>query len=253
MAVVANDQSAASSTYQVFTAGQRPDLWKMAEGLAQVWPTYNGQGKYSHTYFGSLIPRYADFQIVIYHPSTDRVVARGRSIPFVWDGTLADLPAGIDAVGWRALEDRRPPTALSALAAEVAPDLQGQGLSRLVLQALCDTASDNRLGPLVAPVRPSWKDRYPLIPIDHYAYWQRDDGMPFDPWMRVHSHLGATILRAEPRSLQIEGSVADWQKWTGLKFPADGDYVFPFGLAPVHIEHGIGVYWEPNVWMLHEV
>ena len=149
----------------------------MAEALAQVWPTYNGQGKYSHTYFGSLIPRYADFQIVIYHPSTDRVVARGRSIPFVWDGTLADLPAGIDAVGWRALEDRRTPTALSALAAEVAPDLQGQGLSRLVLQALCDTARDNRLGPFVAPVRPSWKDRYPLIPIDHYAYWRRDDGI----------------------------------------------------------------------------
>jgi GNAT superfamily N-acetyltransferase len=252
MARVQSNHSAARSTYRVFTAGQRPDLWKTAESLSQVWPKYNNQGKHSHKYFGSLLPRYADLQIVIYHQRTDRVVARGRSIPFFWDGTLADLPTGIDAVGSRALEDRRTPTALSALAAEVAPDLQGKGLSRLVLQALCDTARNNGLGPLVAPVRPSWKDRYPLIPIDQYAYWQRDDGMPFDPWMRVHSRLGATILRAEPRSLEIEGSVADWQSWTELELPADGDYVFPFGLAPVHVENGIGTYWEPNVWMLHD-
>ena len=195
----------------------------MAESLSEVWPTYNSHGKYSHMYFGSLIPRYADLQIVIQDQSTDRVVARGRSIPFFWDGTLGDLPTGIDAVGARALEDRRTATALSALAAEVAPDVQGSGLSGLVLQALCDAARGNGLGPLVAPVRPSWKDRYPLIPIDEYADWQREDRMPFDPWIRVHRRMGATILRAEPRSMEIEGSVADWQTWTGVDLPADGD------------------------------
>jgi hypothetical protein len=200
-----------------------------------------------------LIPKYADLQVVIYHQNADRVVARGRSIPFFWDGTLADLPPGIDALGLRALEDRRIPTALSALAAEVAPDVQGEGLSHLVLRALCDAARRNELGPLVAPVRPSWKDRYPLVPIDEYARWQRGDGMPFDPWMRVHSRLGASIVRAEPRSLEIEASVAQWQTWTDLEFPADGDYIFPFGLAPVHVENGVGIYWEPNVWMLHAV
>src|SRR5258708_31304265 len=39
------------------------------------------------------------------------------------------------------------------------------------------------LGLLIAPVRPSWKDRYPLIPIAEYAAWRRADGLPFDPWM----------------------------------------------------------------------
>jgi len=36
-------------------------------------------------------------------------------------------------------------------------------------------ARRHRLAPLVAPVRPSWKDRYPLIPIERYASWRRQD------------------------------------------------------------------------------
>jgi GNAT superfamily N-acetyltransferase len=69
----------------------------------------------------------------------------------------------------RALEDQRAPTTLSALAVEVAEEVQGQGVSRLVIQALAEVARSAGLGPLVAPVRPSWKDRYPLIPIKQYA------------------------------------------------------------------------------------
>jgi len=60
-------------------------------------------------------------------------------------------------------------------------------------------------------LRPSWKDRYPLTPIAAYAAWRRADGLPFDPWMRVHARLGATVLRPEPQSMQINAPVADWE------------------------------------------
>ena len=38
-----------------------------------------------------------------------------------------------------------------------------------------------------------------------------------------------------------------------MSFPATGDYVFPAGLATVHIDTGedLGEYWEPNVWLVH--
>ena len=36
-------------------------------------------------------------------------------------------------------------------------------------------------------------------------------------------------------------------------FPEDGEYIFPSGLAPLQVQDGIGTYWEPNVWMLHDV
>jgi hypothetical protein len=70
-------------------------------------------------------------------------------------------------------------------------------------------ARDAGLNHLIAPVRPSHKDRYPTIPIERYARWTRPDGSPFDPWVRVHTRMGVRIgpvipyslhAKAEPRS-----------------------------------------------------
>lgn len=238
----------------VFTAEERPELWEQAEAsFPVVWPEYNLHGDVAGRYFGALFPRHADVQVLVYDDDVEGIVARGKAIPFRWDGTLEDLPAGIDAAGLRAVEEPAAPTTLSALAAEVAPDHRGRGLSSLVLRAMANAARTSGLSPLLAPVRPSWKDRYPLIPIERYAGWQRDDGLPFDPWMRVHARLGGRIVRPEPRSMRITASVEDWQEWTALAFPDDGTYVFPGGLAPLTVSERVGRYWEPNVWMVHEV
>jgi hypothetical protein len=238
----------------VVTAEARPDLWQEAErSFRDVWPEYNLHGDVAGLYFGALMPRYAHLQVLVCDIRAERVVGRGRTISFAWDGTLADLPAGIDALGVRALEEPGPPTTLSALSAEVAGDQQQRGISRVVIGAMADVARRSGFGSLVAPVRPSWKDRYPLTPIDEYATWVREDGLPFDPWMRVHARLEATTLRPEPHSMRITRSVADWERWTGMRFPADGRYVFPGGLAPLEVHEGIGRYWEPNVWMHHRI
>ncbi|MEP7023439.1 MAG: N-acetyltransferase [Actinomycetota bacterium] len=189
--------------------------------------------------------------MLLYDTAADRVVGRGRAIPLRWDGSLQDLLAGIDAAGLRAVTESPAPTAVSALAAEVESGEQRRSLSWLILQAMTLAAAQAGLGPLIAPVRPSWKDRYPLIPIASYAQWRRGDGLPFDPWMRVHSRLGATVLRPDPRSMRIDAPVPDWEEWTGLELPGPGEYVFPGGLAPLTVAGGTACYWEPNVWMLH--
>lgn len=244
----------ADAGVEVFTAAERPDLWEQARPLfGEVWPEYNHHGNHTPAYFGALFPRFAHLQALFLEPATARVVARARTIPFRWDGTLADLPAGIDALGLQAVEETGEPNALSALAAEVAEDRQGRGLSGLVLQAMSAMARAAGLGPLVAPVRPTMKDRYPTIPIEQYAYWTRPDGLPFDPWLRVHARIGGKVLRPEPESLEITAPVADWESWIGLRLPADGQYVFPAGLAPLTVKDGVGHYFEPNVWMLHEL
>jgi hypothetical protein len=239
-----------------FTAAERPDLWSLARDerlFGHLWPEYNHHGNHTGKYFGSLVPARADFQVLFVDRRSDRLIGRARTIPFRWDGTPGDLPAGIDALGLKAVDDRGDSNALSALAAEVAADYQGMGLSGFVVQSMKAIADRHDLRWLVAPVRPSWKDRYPLTPIDRYARWRRPDGLPFDPWLRVHARLGGRILRPEPRSLQITAPVQEWQRWTEMLFPEDGDYVFPGGLAPLSVEGDIGNYWEPNVWVLHDV
>jgi hypothetical protein len=116
-------------------------------------------------------------------------------------------------------------------------------------------AGEHGLECLVAPVRPTWKERYPLTPLERYMRWERPDGLPFDPWIRLHHRLGAEILALAPRSLDVRGTVAAWEEWTGMAFPESGDYVVPGALVPVAVdrEHDEGRYVEPNVWMRHRV
>ena len=40
-----------------------------------------------------------------------------------------------------------------------------------------------------------------------------------------------------------------------MRFPESGEYVFPEGLATLHIDtnHDCREYWEPNVWLVHRV
>ena len=49
------------------------------------------------------------------------------------------------------------------------------------------------------------------------------------------------------------GTRAEWESWTALQFPEDGDYVVPGALVPVDFdrERRPGTYVEPNVWMRH--
>jgi hypothetical protein len=89
--------------------------------------------------------------------------------------------------------------------------------------------------------------------MERYVRWTRDDGLPFDPWLRVHARLGAELLEVCAASMTIEGSTEEWKAWTGLEFPDDGDYLVPGGLVPVRVENGRGSYVEPNVWMRHPV
>jgi GNAT superfamily N-acetyltransferase len=240
----------------VFTSAERPDLADRVD--FNVWPAYNTHGDVLERYWSRLYEDLREFQFVLYDEEEDVVLAEGHTIPFAWDGTAEGLPAGIDGLvedAFRLREEGGEATTLSALAIEIRPSVQGGGLSRSMIEAMARIAGEHGLGDLVAPLRPSWKERYPLTPIERYARWAREDGLPFDPWIRTHVRLGGEILRPEPRSMRISGTVTEWEDWTEMAFPESGEYVFPHGLAPLAVdrEQDLGLYFEPNLWMVHAV
>jgi GNAT superfamily N-acetyltransferase len=231
---------------------ERPDLAEPGwERTRDVLPEYNNHGDVLNRYWPRLTAELAEFQ---FHLIDERggILARARTIPVRWDGTIEDLPAGIDGAIARGF-DEGDANVLCALIVMVPADLQSRGLSTAALKAMLELARRHGLTDLIAPVRPSWKERYPFVPIERYSAWRRGDGLLFDPWMRVHERLGATVLKPESHSLRITGGIGDWEIWIGIDFPESGDYWFPGGLAPLTIDRARdeGGYWEPNVWMRH--
>jgi GNAT superfamily N-acetyltransferase len=245
----------AQDMVRLFTWAERPELAERGPASADVWPEYNRHGDVVEPLWGPLLDELPEYQFALVDED-DAVVAEGHTGPLAWDGDDAHLPSGIDDTLRQVVTARRDGSAvdtLSALAAEVGPGARGRGLAAELLAGMRELARRQGLQRLIAPVRPSWKERYPLAPIERYVSWRRPDGVLLDPWLRLHVRLGARISTPLPRSLLISGSVADWEQWTGLAFPESGAYTFPQGLATVEIDRDsdTGTYWEPNVWLVH--
>jgi GNAT superfamily N-acetyltransferase len=241
---------------RLLTWAERPDLRERGPKSGAVWPEYNLHGDVFDDWWEPLLDGLPEYQFALLDEGADAVLAEGHTGPLAWDGADATLPGGIDEALRLVVEARRSGAAvdtLCALAAEVAPDARRGGLAAQLLGGMRELAGRRGLRRLIAPVRPSWKERYPLAPIERYVTWRRDDGALLDPWMRLHERLGARVGAPLPESMRITGTVADWEQWTGLALPESGDYVFPQGLAPLHVDREAdqASYWEPNVWMIH--
>lgn len=234
----------------------RTDLvW--TEAMEAAWPEFMRHDVVADQYYGEVIERLPRYQFTICDGA--QVIAAGRSVPVFWDGDPSSLPdSGWDwAIEHGATLGQSSDTAntLSALEMVIDHAHRGQGLSSEGIRFMREIAKDQGFKHLIAPVRPSQKAQYPLIPMTDYITWTRDDGLLFDAWLRTHQRLGAVIAKVAPRSMRIEGTVAEWEDWTGLRFPGSGQHIVPGALAPVtfDLEANIGRYLEPNVWMIHTI
>lgn len=60
-------------------------------------------------------------------------------------------------------------------------------------------------------------------------------------------------MQVASESMFIKGNVAQWESWTGMRFPESGTYMIPDALTPVQIdvEKDEALYIEPYIWMQH--
>jgi hypothetical protein len=240
----------------VVTAADRSDLRRLADAVTiPAWPEFMLQDPVSKNW-PELYQRFPAFQFALADPNGD-IVAVGDSIPLAWEGDPAELPdTGWDWALEQGIRDHsagKPWRTLCALQIVVAESHRGRGMSAEAIRTMKRIGEEHGLPALIAPVRPSLKSRYPLIPMERYIEWRDDEGLPFDPWMRAHARLGGATVKVCPRSMRITGSVSDWEKWTGMRLPESGRHIVPGALVPIEIDRAedTGVYVEPNVWMYH--
>jgi GNAT superfamily N-acetyltransferase len=240
---------------EIVTQAQRPDLADAQWGLAAEWPRFMLEDPLADLYY-SRLEAWEDHVLIAHDQSG--VVARGFTVAFAMGGEeRPGLPGdGWDGVvRWSWLDSiaGRRPTHVSALEILVRGDRRGRGVATAMVEAMI--ANVDRLGyrSLAAPVRPSNKDREPETPMSEYVRRVRSDGLPEDPWMRIHARLGATVEAVCPNSMTISGSLEQWRAWTGLPLASSGAAIVPGALAPVHVDvaQDHAVYVEPNVWMVH--
>jgi GNAT superfamily N-acetyltransferase len=242
---------------RAFTLAERPELRDEHHRIATaVFPRFVTAGDHGGgPYWGRIFREAPEFQVTLLDDDGS-VLAAGNTIPVALDD--GRLPVGWEAALRAGVEGRAAgvaPTTLCALSATVDPAHQGKRLSGVLLAAMRRLALEHGLDAMIAPVRPTLKERYPLVPIERYVQWRNDRGEPFDPWLRVHHRMGAPIVGLAPASMTVRGSIAGWEEWTGMRFPDSGLYTVPGALTPVVIDLAAdeGRNVEPNVWMRHPV
>lgn len=228
---------------------------QLADLYSDGFPAFITADKLVKQYIGRVREWFGEWNLTLVDAGQDPAAA-GWGIPIRWDGSVADLPGGYTEAMIRAVEGRErgiDPDTLVICGAIVAGRRTGQGLAGQVLAALRDSAAENGLPRVIAPVRPTLKQQYPLTPVETYMTWTRPDGTALDPWVRTHLRLGATILAAAPDSQTMTGTVAEWEEWSGIPLPSSGDYVIRHGLSVLRVdrEADLGTYTEPNIWIRH--
>ncbi|WP_432249218.1 N-acetyltransferase [Streptomyces sanyensis] len=245
----------------ITTLAERPELRPLLWEMPDTWESFIGEDPVGWPNIGRIMAELPEYVLVATDGPEGPVVAKAFSVPFVLDmDGRRELPdRGWDQVVLWAFSDlrhgRRPDT-VSAVEITVSSDHLGRGISGRMLHALRELVRGRGFAQLVAPVRPSAKSAEPEAVMAEYAFRKRDgDGLPHDPWLRVHARAGGVLEKVAPASMTVSGSTEEWRRWTGLAFDVSGPLHVPGALVPVHVEaeRGYAVYVEPNVWVRHRL
>lgn len=249
--------------FEIRTVADDPGLVdRIQELIDRVWPPFVTQSDAPKGHplpfdWMGIFERWPHLQFVLIDSSDGGLVGACNALTLAWDGPADELPDS----GWNwamhqavlDLEAGRTPTMGSALSVTLDPTRRGKQLSSVAVRAMKMLVQETGVKRFFAPVRPTTKARYPITPMEIFCRWTNAEGLPLDPWMRVHVRLGARVIKACNQSQPLAGRVAQWERWLDLPLPSSGEYVGPGLLAPLHVDREAdeAVCMEPNVWMEH--
>ena len=247
-------------TYDIRTAAQMPSFKDKIEAIHQdSWPAFFIGSEVNRTYWKQLYQLFPDFQVGI-ADETGNIAAAGNSIPIHWNGKKPDLPGGWDDAVVKGFETGRDrgktarPNTLCVLAGIVNKKFKSKGMSYEIIKTMKMIAREKGFQYVIIPVRLTQKEQFPYMSLEEYCRKTRSDGLPFDPWLRVHLRLQGEIIGYCHFSQRVTGTVREWETWTGRTFEKSGRYLIKGAMQPVEINVGkdCGIYDDLAVWVRHQ-
>ena len=239
---------------QRFTYADRPDLAaRLEQEEATAFPEFLLHDEVWNACWPHLLDEFAELQHVLYDPEREVLVGGTNAVPFRWDGDPETLPT-LHEVLRRSIDEHARgivPNTICGVQSIATSEMRGQGLSGAFVAASKRRLRDSGYAHAITPLRMLLKQRYPLIPMEEYVEWEREDGEPFEPWLRIWVRAGAEILHVVHDSIVLEAPIADWEHWTGLELPGSGEYVIEGAHTPITVdrERGTARYSEPHLWI----
>jgi len=235
--------------------GNRAILQWQKELCAGYWPVFMQHISIISENWKRLYTYFLDYQIALFE--NNNLLGIGNSIPLNWQRPFNELPSeGLTWAFEKAIDDFQNnirPNLLVPIQILFNPAHTHQGISYELWNIMKHLASSKGIKNIATPLRPTLKQAYPNISMEEYINWKNNDGRHFDPWISVNVKAGGKIIGICDKSLNIIGTVPEWEEWTKMKFNRSGQYIVDKALIPIDIdiEKNIGQYLEPNLWMLH--
>jgi len=177
---------------EIVRYADRDDLLEIRSEVLNTFPKFMNHNAMGWKYWGRLYELFPDFQLALLDDGD--LIAEVHSLPVHVD---AELPQGWDEAFERGME-LGDGNVLSLLAISVRPDRRGGAVSVRLIEAARQAAAAAGLASVIAAVRPTLKERYPLIPIERYVEWRREGGWDCAPGIAVRGRRVARSCGSRP-------------------------------------------------------
>ncbi len=254
---VIESQKKSETSVQFSNVHDAPTFWSAGDRVMEdAFPGFFTVAREKSRPIRSSVIRFFSRYFIQCRNEKDEVIGMLKAVPVrrekgseLWDDGYTGAMA-------RAIDDLRffrRPNCLVGLAIAVRKDFQGRGWANSIISQMKTTAEESGFESIAIPLRPTGAESE-----EHFAEYclsTRGDGMPLDPWLRLHVRNGAVIRNFCARSMQFHGTIEEWEEWTDMDFPESGAYDVPGGIAKLRIDRKAdsGSYIEPNVWVTYDL
>lgn len=242
--------------YYQYTLAQQPQMLRLMNSIHHdTWPRYFEGSPFLSKYWKRLINEFPEYQFCLLDKENN-IATVANGIPFYWSGEKSTVPSGWDEGVELAFQQKTQgiqPNTIIGLAGIVRSNYQGRNLSTQIVRGFRALAKMHKLDHFLGPVRPVGMFDHGIKDVHIWAKSRDKNNEPLDYWLRVHERLGAKNLGVAPQSQLVEGSLDDWEKWTGQRWNTSGEYYLEDTLQSieVNVEKNYARYFDPSIWVSH--